>query len=149
MKLKPIENSHLRDCADLFASVFSHPPWNETWSPEIALNRLQDCYDTPGSYGVVAIAEYKVLGFAIGHAETWHENKHFYLKEMCVQSTKQRSGIGTKIMDMLYQDLSSKDVSMVYLLTARDSPAVAFYKNYGFSNSSKMTMMLKMVKTQQ
>ncbi|MEO0348723.1 MAG: GNAT family N-acetyltransferase [Cyanobacteria bacterium P01_A01_bin.15] len=148
MKLQPIEHCHLRECADVFTSVFSNPPWNEAWSQEIALSRLKDCYDTPGSFGIVAIAENKVFGFAIGYAETWYEDKHFYLKEMCVQSTKQRSGIGTKIIDVLYQDLVSQGVSMIYLLTMRDSPAAAFYEKCGFSNRSRMTMMLKTAKVQ-
>ncbi|MEM6836956.1 MAG: GNAT family N-acetyltransferase [Cyanobacteria bacterium P01_C01_bin.120] len=146
IKLKPIEHGHLKECADLFTAVFSHPPWDETWSQEIALERLKNCYDTPGSYGIVAIAEDKVFGFAIGHVEAWYENRHFYLKEMCVHPTNQRSGTGTKIMDRLHQTLSSKGVSMIYLLTARESSAAAFYENCGFSNSSRMTMLFKTIK---
>ncbi|MEM6255114.1 MAG: GNAT family N-acetyltransferase [Cyanobacteria bacterium P01_D01_bin.156] len=143
MQLQPIEPSHLRECANLFVSVFSNSPWNETWKHEVALRRLKDCYNFPESYGIVAISEEKVLGFAIGYIEVWHEGQHFYLREMCVQSTHQRSGIGTKIMDVLYQDLTSKGISMIYLLTMRDSPAAAFYEKCGFSNQPKITMMLK------
>ncbi|MEM0979824.1 MAG: GNAT family N-acetyltransferase [Cyanobacteria bacterium P01_H01_bin.58] len=143
MKLQPIEPGDLKACANLFVSVFSNPPWNETWSQERALNRLKDCYDTPGSYGIVATAEDKIFGFAIGCTEEWSEHKHFYLKEMCVQSTYQRSGIGTQIMDMLHQDLTSKGVSMIYLLTLRDSPPQAFYGKCGFSNHPEMIMMLQ------
>ena len=109
MKLQPIESGHLRECTNLFVSVFSNPPWNETWKQEIALRRLKDCYNTPGSYGIVAVTEDKVCGFAIGYAEAWHEYQHFYLKEMCVQSTNQRSGIGTKVMG------SPPNVRMEYL----------------------------------
>ncbi|MBE9077451.1 GNAT family N-acetyltransferase [Romeria aff. gracilis LEGE 07310] len=148
MKIQPIEPCHLRECADLFASVFSSSPWNETWSQEIALRRLKDCYDTPGSYGIIAILEDKISGFALGYTEVWYEDKHFYLKEMCVQSINQRSGIGSQIIDMLYQGLVSKGVSMIYLLTVRDSPAATFYEKHGFSNHPKMTMMLKTAKTQ-
>lgn len=146
MKFQPIEPGHLRECANLFVSVFSNPPWNESWGQEIALKRLKDCYSTPRSYGIVATADDKVFGFAIGYVEAWYEDKHFYLKEMCVQSTHQRNGIGTKIMDMLHQDLASKGVSMIYLLTMRDSPAAAFYEKCGFSNNPKITMMLKIAK---
>jgi N-acetylglutamate synthase-like GNAT family acetyltransferase len=147
MKLQPIELIHLIECADLFISVFSAPPWNETWSQEIALMRLKDCYDTPGSYGIVAISDDKVFGFAIGYAEVWYEDKHFYLKEMCVRSTNQRSGIGMSIIDVLRQDLVSKGVSTIYLLTARNSPAEDFYQKCGFSNHPKMTMMLQTIET--
>ncbi|MEM9949541.1 MAG: GNAT family N-acetyltransferase [Cyanobacteria bacterium P01_D01_bin.36] len=146
MKLQPIEPGHLRECANLFVSVFSNPPWNETWDQEIALKRLKDYYSILGSYGIVATAEDKVFGFAIGYAEAWYEDKHFYLKEMYVQSTCQRSGIGTKTMDVLHQDLVSKGVSMIYLLTMRDSPAAAFYEKCGFSNNPKIAMMLKITR---
>ena len=148
MKLQPIESSHLRECASLFVSVFSNPPWNEAWKQETAFKRLTDCYNTPGSYGIFATAEDEISGFAIGHIETWYEDKHFYLKEMCVQSTHQRSGIGTKIIDLLHQDLASKGVSMIYLLTMRDSPAAAFYEKRGFSNNPEMTVMLKTAKVE-
>lgn len=147
MKLQSIELGHLRECADLFVSVFSNPPWNETWSHKIAWKRLKDCYDTPGAYGVVAIADGKVLGFAIGHVEAWHEDKHFYLKEMCVQSARQRSGVGTEIIDALHHHLAGQEVSMIYLLTLRDSIAATFYEKCGFSSHPEMTLMLKTIKT--
>jgi aminoglycoside 6'-N-acetyltransferase I len=146
MKLQSIEHQHLKACATLFISVFNSPPWNEKWSQDAALKRLEDCYNTPGTYGIVAIVEDEVCGFAIGVVEQYDQNENFYLKEMCVDSTKQRSGIGTKLMDALYSNLVSKGVSMVYLLTIRDSPAAAFYEKCGFLNSSKMIMMSKSTK---
>jgi aminoglycoside 6'-N-acetyltransferase I len=146
MKLLSIEHQHLRACATLFISVFNSPPWNEKWSQDVALKRLEDCFNTPGAYGVVAIVEDEVSGFAIGVVEQYDRNENFYLKEICVDSTKQRSGIGTKMMDALHHDLVRKGVGMVYLLTIRDSPAAAFYEKCGFLNSSKMIMMSKSTK---
>jgi aminoglycoside 6'-N-acetyltransferase I len=146
MKLLSIEHQHLRACATLFISVFNSPPWNEKWSQDVALKRLEDCFNTPGAYGVVAIVEDEVSGFAIGVVEQYDQNENFYLKEICVDSTKQRSGIGTKMMDALHHDLVRKGVGMVYLLTIRDSPAAAFYEKCGFLNSSKMIMMSKSTK---
>jgi aminoglycoside 6'-N-acetyltransferase I len=146
MQLLSIEHQHLRACATLFISVFNSPPWNEKWSQDVALKRLEDCFNTPGAYGVVAIVEDEVCGFAIGVVEQYDQNENFYLKEICVDLTKQRSGVGTKIMDKLYHNLVSKGVSMIYLLTIRDSPAAVFYEKCGFLNSSKMIMMSKETK---
>jgi N-acetylglutamate synthase-like GNAT family acetyltransferase len=61
---------------------------------------------------------------------------------MCVKSSNQRSGIGTKIVNALSQSLISQDINMLYLLTMRDSIAEAFYKKCGFNNS-KMIVMSK------
>lgn len=145
MKLQPIEHQHLKECADLFISVFSNPPWNENWEIESALNRLEDFYDMPRQHSVVAIVEEQIIGFAIGYIERWYQGKSFYLKEICIDSTRQRSGIGTKIMDVLSQNLVSQGVNQIYLLTGRDSPASAFYDKCGFCNNSKIIMMSKKV----
>ena len=143
MQFEPIDSSHLKGCSNLFVEVFNGSPWNESWSFETASKRLEDCHATTGFYGIVAIEEDKVFGFALGFSEVSYEGQHFYLKEMCVQANKQRSGIGTKIVDTLYRDLADKDISMIYLLTMRDSAAADFYQKCGFSYSSKMSMMLK------
>lgn len=142
MKFEPIDFSHLKGCSNLFVEVFNGSPWHESWSFETASKRLGNCYSTPGFYGIVAIEENKVSGFALGFAEFSYEGQYFYLKEMCVQPNKQRSGIGTKIVDALYRGLDDKDISMIYLLTMRDSSAADFYQKCGFSYSSKMSMML-------
>lgn len=147
MQLQPIEQRHLRACATLFISVFNSPPWNEQWSQDVALLRLEDCFNTPGNYGIVAIVEDKVCGFAIGVIEQYDRTKSFYLKEMCVNSIEQRSGIGTKIMDELYHNLASKGVGMIYLLTMRDTFAATFYEKCGFLSSSKMMMMSRSIET--
>lgn len=142
IKLQPIEYCYINKCADLFILVFNSPPWDEMWKQQEALNRLEDCYNTPESYGVVATVNDEVVGFAIGYVEKWYDGKHFYLKEMCVKSSNQRSGIGTKIFNTLSQSLISQDVNQLYLLTMRDSIAEAFYKKCGFDNS-KMIVISK------
>ncbi|MCC5614534.1 GNAT family N-acetyltransferase [Nostoc sp. CHAB 5836] len=129
----------------MFVSVFRNPPWNENWEIESALNRLKDFYNMPYSHSIVAILEDRIVGFAIGYIEIWFQGKSFYLKEMCIDSTRQRSGIGTKIMDVLSQNLVSQNVNKIYLLTARDSPASAFYDQCGFCYNSKIIMMSKTV----
>jgi aminoglycoside 6'-N-acetyltransferase I len=143
MKLQSIEYRHLKECADLFVSVFSHAPWNENWEIESAFNRLEDFYNMSMSHSVVAILEDQIIGFAIGYIETWNQGKSFYLKEICVKPTKQRSGIGTKIMDVLSQNLVNLGVNKLYLLTARDSPASEFYSKCGFCHNSPIIMMSK------
>lgn len=105
-------------------------------------DRLEDSCNTPGSYGVVATLNNEVVGFAIGSLERWYDGKHFCLKEMCIKSSNQRSGIGTKIVNALSQSLTSQDIKMLCLLTMRDSIAEAFYKKCGFNNS-KMIVMTK------
>ncbi len=83
----------------------------------------------------------------MGYIEQWDKQKVFYLKEMCVKSQHQGGGIGTAILETLEDDLLQMDVNKVYLLTARDSAAEAFYNKQGFYASRKMIMMGKYLKS--
>lgn len=65
---------------------------------------------------------------------------------MCVKGQHQGRGIGTVILEELEDHLIQMDVSKVYLLTARDSSAEAFYNKRGFYASPKMIMMGKYLK---
>lgn len=143
MNIEAIERDHLLQCADLFVAVFKEAPWNEQWDPGIALMRLTEIYHTPGAYGVLASDLTGMIGFALGYVEQWNQQKHFYLKEMCVQAQRQRSGVGTAMIDVLERQLAQRGVSRIYLLTARESGAEAFYRRCGFYVSPKMVMLGK------
>lgn len=139
----PVERTNLAECVALFVSVFNNASWNENWDIETVAERLEDCYRTPGFYGLIVRIENEVVGFAMGNTERWDKTKHFYLKEMCVASDHQRRGVGTELMNALERELKNQGVGRIYLHTARDSPAQGFYDKQGFYVSAKMIMMSK------
>ncbi len=143
MNFRPVETQHLPECVSLFVHVFNSPPWNEDWRSEAVSQRLEDCYHTPGFYGLIAEAGVGSIGFVLGYMEQWGKSTHFYLKEMCIASEQQRRGIGAALMNALEADLKAKGIEKIYLLTARDSSAQAFYTSCGFYVSSKMILMSK------
>ena len=108
--------------------------------------RLEEMQRTPGSYGVVATEDNRALGFAVGYAEQWQRGrKHFYLKEMCVLPGHQRRGLGTGLMQTLCNELAQMGIEAIYLLTARESSAQAFYERLGFDVNPKMILMGKYI----
>lgn len=143
MNFYRVERANLVECHAIFSNVFNNPPWNESWESEAVAQRLEDCYRTPNFYGLIAKNNGESLGFALGYIERWDKGKHFYLKEMCVASERQRCGIGTALMNALEEDLKNEGVEKLYLHTARDTLAQTFYKRRGFYVSSKMIMMAK------
>jgi aminoglycoside 6'-N-acetyltransferase I len=148
----PVECEDVRRCAEVFVEVFGRAPWNEEWEIADALMRLEEISRMPGFYGVIAYEDEaegspgtseRVLGFAMGYTERWKQRRHFYLKEMCVVPDRQRSGIGTAILEALCQGLAAMGVEAIYLLTLRDSPAAVFYEKSGFHISPRMIRMGK------
>ncbi|RYG57548.1 GNAT family N-acetyltransferase, partial [bacterium] len=85
----------------------------------------------------------ELVGFVLGNAEQWDRARHFNLREMCVAIDRQRSGLGTNLMNALQSGLIEQGIDRIYLLTARDTSAQSFYEKCGFYVSPKMVMMVK------
>lgn len=143
---RPFKESDLDQCVDLFISTFAQPPWNESWKREIVRDRLDQIIKTPLSFGAV-IGEPSITGFVLGFSEPWHEGTHFYLKEMCIDHSHQRQGLGTKLMAFLSRELAGRDTKRIYLLTARGDMSESFYSKIGFYTSPKMILMARRIES--
>jgi aminoglycoside 6'-N-acetyltransferase I len=133
--------------ASLLVSVFNAPPWNDAWTEPAARGRLDELTLTPGYVGVALHEDKRLCGFAMGHKEQWFSGKHFHLQEICVRPDRQRHGVGTALITALQARL--RDVEQVYLLTARQSPASAFYERCGFRPARRQGVMLKRLRGDQ
>ena len=140
-KIIILNHEYLTKCSHLYSQVFSNAPWNEPWNENSAKQRLQETFDTPGFLGVGYIQNNEIYGFAIGFCEHWLEHKHFYLKEMCIDSAQQGKGIGTALLNQLKQQLKLHNVKKIYLLTMHQSNAHHFYRKHGFAESEKLIVM--------
>lgn len=115
---------------------------NESWKAEDAAQRLGDFLATPRAHGVcLRDSDGELLGFAVGHLERSGVDDHFLLKEMCVRTSRQREGHGTRLLGALAKHLG--DVRHWYLLTARDSDASAFYESNGFRPAGRMGVFVR------
>lgn len=65
----------------------------------------------------------------------------FYIAEMAVARTRQRTELGGLMMSTFLDNLD--DVSGVYLLTASDGPAAGFYAKHGFRPAGRQTVMTR------
>jgi aminoglycoside 6'-N-acetyltransferase I len=139
--IRAVEEVDLSACVALFVDVFNAPPWNETWNRDGALERLNDCFRTPGFAGWVLEGHGQLRAFALGYRGRYDRERHFFLKEMCVHPACQRQGLGQELMAQLCSDLAASGVRRVYLVTARGGPAEAFYQCCGFAVSPRIEVM--------
>ena len=137
-----LEESDIDQCVELFVSTFAQPPWHENWDRHVVRERLDQIIRTPLSFGAI-IGSPDITGFALGFSEPWHEGTHFYLKEMCIDHSHQRQGLGTELMAFLSAELRERDTKRIYLLTARGDMSEAFYSKIGFYTSPKMILMAR------
>jgi ribosomal protein S18 acetylase RimI-like enzyme len=143
-KIAVLSLENLEECTELYTCVFNGEPWNDGWEEEDARERLLDIFSNRKFWGIgIYDKEQKMIGFLVGYTEKWLSNHHFYLNEMCVKSELQGRGIGSKLIKELDVFCDKNDINCIYLLTAKDGQAEAFYKKNGFYVSPKMIMMSK------
>ena len=144
-EILPLTNEHLDSCANLLVEVFSNEPWNEPWTWETARILLCEIFHTPGFIGLVLLYNNKIVGFIVGYCEQSCNNRRFFLREICVQTEKQRQGIGTKLLHQLVDVLSTMNISLVYLLTMKNRELKNFYTKNGFYQNPEMILMLQKI----
>ncbi len=144
MDIKSITKQDLDACALLFTEVFSDAPWSEAWTYKSAIQRLSHFYESKGFSGVL-VEDEGVVGFALGNVEPFHFGEMFYLREMCVDSTKQNVGYGHRILESLEQSLKNQGVYSIYLTTERQIPAAQFYQKHGYDFKETMGFYAKRI----
>ena len=136
LEMRDIVASDLEVVASLFVECFSVAPWKEQWTLAAAKNRLSLFASTPTFRGVIAMEAGHVVGMAMGQIEGWVDGNLFLLQEMCISPNRQRSGVGTKLLDHLLGRVADTDqVRAGYLLTNTPSAAESFYLRRGFRRS--------------
>ncbi|UOQ83442.1 GNAT family N-acetyltransferase [Gracilibacillus salinarum] len=143
-KAKKLSNQNMEECTLLYKAVFNAEPWNDGWEYKDAKERLTDIFSNRKFLGIgIYDDDQKLIGFLLGHIERWLTSNHFYLNEMCVKTELQSNGIGSRLLSEFEITCKEHNISRIYLLTAREGQAEAFYNKNGFYKSPKMMMMAK------
>lgn len=146
-KIRKMEESDLLGCANVYIQTFNSEPWNENWSPENALARLEAFFNTPNCVAEILEDENNlVIGFLLGNYEFYSDHKSFYLREMCILPEFQRNGWGTLLLNSLNRSLLDEKVKSIYLITLRNSLSENFYRKNGFDDLSFLNILGKNVR---
>ncbi len=137
----PLNEEDLQGCSQLYVETFRHAPWNEAWTEEDAFNRLRNFLSPSTSMGLKLVSNGEVQGFLIGEIEQWNGSQSYYLKEMCVSRSMQRSGLGKALMLALKGELLKSGISRIYLITQRETVPERFYKSLGFRTNESLLIM--------
>ena len=140
-RIEALTQSHLDECANLIVSTFNAGPWNDRWTLDRAKKALTWTLEVPGFLGLVSLDD-EVLGFVTGYREPDDVRDVFYLNALCVRLGMQGSGVGSRLLEHLKDELEMSGVSTIYLITHKDTPAESFYKKNGCRVSEKDLVMV-------
>lgn len=136
VELRVFETQNLSEAGAVYAACFNEPPWQDGWTNESAVQRLEALLQFPTALSQIAFLEGSLVGLAIGHVEPWVDGPHFYLSELCVSPAHRNRRVGSALMEGLLGRLSMCGVVSVYLLTERASAAEGFFRAHDFARDS-------------
>ena len=131
----------LARCASVLVDAYNAEPWNDSWTQEKALEKLECFYSSPKFIGFIAVKDQDAVGALIGNIEPYYTGDYFYLKEMFVSSKAQKRGIGKTLMQTLKTQLGLIDIRQVVLFTSKDHFPFDFYQKARFNTMDGMCMM--------
>ena len=139
-----LDQSYLQEMAQLYKAAFYGEPWNDDWSDEAQL--MEYVKEKSGGYHAInygLLADGKLVAISLGQITHWWEGTNYVLDELCVSPEYQGSGIGSRFIKLIEEDLKKRDVKGIFLQTDLDKPAYRFYQKNGFKDLSKHVSLFK------
>lgn len=144
VELREFQPEDLEPCVQVFVEVFRQPPWSDRWpSFERARGYISDLTGIPGFRGFLALQEDEIVAFCLGHRRRWWQGDEYYVNEMGVLPSRQRSGVGSTLIAFVEQRLRQEGMQYIALLTERDIPAERFWLKQGYRQDRQTIFMFK------
>lgn len=129
-RLSEIDNDIIRE---LFVSVFTQAPWYDDWSDEVQLRLyIHDLIGQSNSLAFGLFEGEKLIAISLGHTRHWYSGTEYFIDELCVDTAKQGSGVGTLFAARIENACRELKLVNIFLLTEDNVAAYEFYKKLGF-----------------
>ena len=133
MNIRNCEKADLRACAELFAEVFSEPPYNEKWSIRDAKAYIERFWRIEPDHCLVAEKNGRIEGVLLGFSYPFQNRTDFTIQELFVRREARRQGIARALIGCVLEDFSIDTV--VSLIVNEKSDAAIFYERLGLSQN--------------
>lgn len=132
-RFRRLDEEDLPIARELFASVFTGPPWNDDWSDPAQLNAyIQDLTRQSNSLAFGLFQGSVLVGLSMGRVKHWYTGTEYCIDELCVRTGCQGQGLGSFFLGEIERACRELGMTHIFLLTDKDVPAYGFYRKQGF-----------------
>lgn len=126
MEIRDMVRERTEDYAEIYVSVFNGAPWNESWTKEKAVRRIQDMMETNTFSGLALMDGEEVCGMIWGQKEQFYNGIHFQIQEFCIRSGCQGKGYGPRLLQAFTDRLKELGLQGYICLPVRERGQRAF-----------------------
>lgn len=142
--IREYQESDLEEIVDIYKSVFSEPPWNESWTDEDIKNDLRFALSEKEPTVLVALNDYCLCGFCWGYKIPFekfpflqgkiNQNSN-YMDEIAVKKSMRIKGIGYRLCMKYLQILENNNYCGLVLRTdQRNKASMSLFKKCGLKS---------------
>lgn len=131
MQYRMYKESDIEGLATAMSKAYSEEPWNEQWSSERAIRRVQAIVGNYQSIGLAAEDEGVIVGGLLGFVDPYADEDFFYVSEIFVVPEYKKQGIGRNLIRKLEEEIKKRGISVVQLMSIE--PNEVFYGKCGLS----------------
>lgn len=134
MEYREVGAGDTHNLAMAMAQAYSEEPWNEKWTEERAIRRVQAILGNYQAIGLVAIDNGTVIGGLLGYVDPYANEDFFFVSEIFVVPERKKQGIGKRLLSELDRVLKEKKIEVVQLISIDYNEI--FYQKCGMDRDS-------------
>lgn len=127
MEFKVVETPDFLELAQIMKASYAEAPWNENWTDEKAMRRVQAILGNFQALGIAAVDDGgKIIGGALGYVDPYADYDMFFVSELFVAPQWKRKGVGKALLKHLEKELLLRNIHVIQLISIEDNQE--FYK---------------------
>ena len=140
MEFKVVETPDFLELAQIMKASYAEAPWNENWTDEKALRRVQAILGNFQALGIAAVdsGSGKIIGGALGYVDPYADYDMFFVSELFVAPQWKRKGIGKALLQQLEKELLLRNIHVIQLISIEDNRK--FYEKSGLQQDAVNVM---------